>query len=199
MTRIFIRGLAVVLLAICLISGGCSSLKENSNIKAWKELIDFSPKKNDTETENPQKDLLPVSPDECEATVVIDLYFVGPDGENLQVEKRTVGKTEGIARCAIEELTKGPKTAEYLSVLPKDTRILDINIKPDGLCIVDMSSEIRKVNNAHQEELIVYAIANTLGQFQSVEKVLFMINGQEAKSIGGFIDISYPIEPDVGI
>ncbi len=199
MTRKLINGLAVIVLAICLISGGCFSPAENSSIKAWKDLIKLSPEKENTDKENNKGKSLPFEPAEFKESIDIDLYFAGPDGRGLEVEKRTIDKTEGIARSTIEELTKGPCTAGYINVLPEGTRLLDINIKPDGLCIVDMSSEIRNVSNAHQEELVVYAIANTLGQFPTVKNVSFMINGQKANSIGGFIDISNLVEPDYNL
>jgi spore germination protein GerM len=195
MTRIIITGLAVLILAICIISGGCSSLQENSSIKAWKELINISPEKKESPENTNETGGLQVKPDEFKESISIDLYFAGADGKNLVVEKRTIEKTEGIARTTLKELIKGPSTSEYINVLPEGTEILDINIKPDGLCILDMSSEIRNVSSAHQEELIVYAITNTLGQFPTVSNVSFMIDGQKALSIGGFIDISQPVEP----
>ncbi len=101
----------------------------------------------------------------------------------------------GIARSTINELFKGPETPGYLSVVPEGTRLLDINVKPDGLCIVDMSHEARQVANKQQEEMMVMAIVNTIGQFPTVKEVTFRINGEPVQEIGGFMDLSQPIKP----
>ena len=73
---------------------------------------------------------------------------------------------------------------------------MDINLKPDGLCIVDLSSEARQVSDRSQEELMIDAVAKTLGQFPTVQERTFMINGENVDSIGGYVDLSAPIRPN---
>lgn len=210
MTKKFICALAIVVLAICLLSGGCSTA--NDTLKAWKELIKISPQKDSAQKDNQEVGLsiekLLKSQTKSDnkdnsvkksETVQVKLYFVGPDGKKLVMEKRTIPKVEGIARRTIEELIKGPKKAENLSVFPEGTKLLDINIKPDGLCVIDLNSRARQVDNQQQEEFMIYAIANTLGQFPTVSGVDFMINGERVDSIGQFVNLSQPIEPDYSI
>lgn len=210
MTKKFICALAIVVLAICLLSGGCSTA--NDTLKAWKELIKISPQKDSAQKDNQEVGLsiekLLKSQTKSDnkdnsvknsKTVQVKLYFVGPDGKKLVAEKRTIPKVEGIARKTIEELIKGPKKAENLSVFPEGTKLLDINIKPDGLCVIDLNSRARQVDNQQQEEFMIYAIANTLGQFPTVSGVDFMINGERVDSIGQYVNLSQPIEPDYSI
>lgn len=199
MAKKFISILAVVVLAICLISGGCFSPVENQDVKAWKDLLKLSP-----ETEKPDKSESTANePEEKSVTIKestdIKLYFAGPNGASLVLEKRAVEKTEGIARKTIEELINGPQTPENLAVFPEGTELRDINIKPDGLCIVDLSPDIRQIDNANQEKLMIYSMVNTLGQFPTVEHVSFMINGELVNYIAGFMDVSDPVSPDYSL
>jgi spore germination protein GerM len=212
MTRKFICVLAIIVLAICLLSGGCFS-PGNDTVKAWKDLIKISPQKDTTQKANQEPELSiekllksqTGSKDKVKgsvpkgATIQVELYFIGPDGKKLVAEKRTIPKVEGIARRTVEELIKGPQKAENLGVFPDGTKLLDINVKPDGLCVVDLNSRARQVDNQHQEEFMVHAIANTLGQFPTISGIDFMINGERVDSIGQFVDLSQPVEPDYSI
>ena len=95
-------------------------------------------------------------------------------------------------------IAEGPPV-ESVQVFPDGTRLRDINIKPDGLCIVDLSAEARGVVNKEQEKLMIYGIANTLNQFPSVKEVSFMINGEKVDSIGGYMDLSSPLQANYDI
>ncbi|MBC7075574.1 MAG: GerMN domain-containing protein [Syntrophomonadaceae bacterium] len=201
MTRKFITGLMIAGLVVCVVSGGCFSSENTRNIKSWKELLKLGQQESDSgasKSEN-QGDSTQENPIDFKETIDIDLYFVEADGKGLAAEKRTIEKTEGIARRTLEELIKGPVTPAYSPVFPEGTKLLDINIKSDGLCIVDFSSEVRHVNSALQEKLMVYAVVNTLGQFPTVKKVSFMIDGEAVKTLGGYVDISNPVMPDYNL
>ncbi len=193
--------LAVIVTAICLISGGCSTFAGDNSLKAWKELLSLAPEP-DTVDDNSgtslEELLLDKQVDQQDTTeyLVVSLYYVDATGSGLVSEDRKIVKTEGIARQTIQELLKGPENSEYSSSFPPGTKLLDINIKEDGLCIVDLSSEVRQVQDEQQEKLVVYSIANTLGKFPSVRRVSFMIDGQPTENIGGYMDLSKPLEPD---
>lgn len=194
--------LAVILLAICLISGGCSAPSDKRvDINSWKDLLSLSPEKSKTIPPNgPEQEVKPgKNPEAGQELIEVKLYFVGPDGKSLVMEKRSIAKTEGIARNTLQELIKGPAGNENLPVVPEGTRLRDINLKPDGLCIVDLSSQARQAGSAEQEKLMVYAITNTLGQFPTVKDVSFMIDGQGVETVAGFLELSKSIKPDYSI
>lgn len=196
MNRSVVCCLATAILAVCLIAGGCISDQEREKLISWKDLLKLSeaPKGEKDSLDNSAN--LPPELNPFEETIDIQLYYPGPERNKLVMELRTIGKTEGIARKTIEELIKGPVNPSSLKVFPEGTRLLDINIKPDGRCIVDFSSEIRSVASARDEELMVYATVNTLGQFATVSSVEFMVNGQRVNRIAGYMDLSKPVEPD---
>ena len=196
MTQRFLVIIAVLVLAICLISGGCGSNSEQ-HIKRWRDLVYLLP---ETKQENQEAtlDMIPTVEPLPEAepdqeTIEVVLYFGRGDGLSLVEEMRSIPKEEGIARRTINELMKGPDTPEYLSIVPEGTRLLDINLKPDGLCIINLSREACQVTSREQEEMMVMAIANTVGQFPAVKEVTFMIEGEFVQEIGGFIDLSQPV------
>ncbi len=178
--------LAVIILAICLISGGCSVPSEKRvDINSWKDLLSLSPEKSkNLPSDGMKKGVKPEEiPETGQELIEVELYFIGPDGKNLVMEKRSIGKTQSMARNTLQELIKGPAENQNLSSIPEGTRLRDINLKPDGLCIVDLSSQARQVSSAEQEKLMVDAIANTLKQFPTVEDVTFMIDGQKVDSM----------------
>lgn len=205
MNRKFIIVLAVIIVGICLISGGCSTFAGENSLQVWKELLSIEPKepkeekisdKNGTSLE----DLLANQSEKEEAAdtaeyVTVNLYYADGDGATLAAEVREIVKTESIARKTLDELFKGPKSPEYYNVFPEGSKLRDINIKNDGLCVVDLSSQIKQVK-AEDEELMVYAIVNTLGEFPAIKAVSFLVEGEQVDRIAGRLDLSQPIEPD---
>ncbi len=187
--------LALVLLSICLLSGGCAK-PDQAKIKEWQDLLKIPLDKE--KAAKTEKTVLPSKNENSksagEQSLQINLYFADSSGNKLIVEERDITKVEGIARRTMEELLKGPANVEAVQVIPDGTRLLDINIKPDGLCIVDLSSEARGVMNEEQEKMMVYGVTNTLGQFPSIKKVSFMIDGQKVDRIGGYMNLSSPVQ-----
>lgn len=204
MNRSIIIIAAVVILGICLLSGGCSTFVGDQSMKAWKDLLSLAPKEDKVSEEDTRlEDLLVDSTSDVQQetaeSLVLALYYADSAGESLVSEDRKIKKTEGIARETLNELLKGPVNSDCKTVFPEGTRLLDINIKPDGKCIVDLSAEVRQVKSAQEEKLLVYSIANTLGGFPTVKSVSFMIEGQACDSIAGYVDLSSPIKPDYTI
>lgn len=192
--------LALALLSICLLSGGCAK-PDQSKIKEWQDLLKIPVDKE--KASQKEKNVLPSKNEKSqsgtEQSLTVSLYFADSTGNKLIVEERDIAKVEGIARKTLEELIKGPANVESIQVFPDGTRLRDINIKPDGLCIVDLSAEACGVVNKGQEKLMIYGIANTLSQFPSVKEVSFMINGEKVDSIGGYMDLSSPLQANYDI
>jgi len=132
----------------------------------------------------------------------VTLYFAGQEGNSLLPEVRTIQKTEGIARATMEQLIAGPGPgSELLPTIPQGTSLLDINVKEDGLCIVDFSGELLSegADGVIPDNLMVYSIVNTLAEFPTIEKVQFRINGQEVESLGDNLPAMAPLTPNPGL
>ncbi len=114
MTKKFVIALAIVVLAICLISGGCLAPPEKSGaLPSWKDLIKMAPElepskvtgDKESKSQNPSG---PAKTGEARLeSTDVELYFLAADGQSLVLEKRSIEKTEGIARRTLEELIKG--------------------------------------------------------------------------------------------
>jgi germination protein M len=198
MTKKFIVIIALLLVAVSLLSGGCSQ-SDNTKIKAWKDLLKLptasdSPSSPSGPSTVPSEQL-PVN----EEKIMVKLYFLDSQGNKLVVEERNITKTQGIARQTMNELLKGPSEQSMQASIPVGTRLLDINVKPEGLCIVDLSSDVNKITSRQKGQLMVQAIASTLGQFPSIKEVSFLVNGEKASTLGGLIDVARPVSVDYSL
>ncbi len=129
----------------------------------------------------------------------VTLYFADAKGNTLVPEVRTIEKSEGIARATIGELIKGPSPGNgLLPTVPQGTSLLDINVKEDGLCIVDFSSEFlgEVSGEVIDDNLMVYSVVNTLTEFPAIDRVEFRIDGENVESLGENISASAPIHGD---
>ena len=201
MNKKLIITVAVMLLAVCLISGGCQPNEKVENVKSLKDLVNLLPERPVDKTATVEESVVVNNELVAESSEMreVVLYFVEPEGNKLIAEKRLIPKQEGMARKTLEELFKGPQTDEYSGVVPEGTRLRDINIKPEGLCIIDLSKEAIKIENAVEEKLMINAMIKTVGQFPTVEQVTFMIEGQPVTAIGDYVDLSKPLPTSVNL
>ncbi|MDR1615917.1 MAG: GerMN domain-containing protein [Syntrophomonadaceae bacterium] len=189
MGKKFIGALAVIILAACLLGGGCDDITEKQSIKTWRDLL--NPVTGQTgdraEAEKENKYAPPPAVTEAGETVEVKLFFYDADTKALKEEKKKIPKTESIARDTIGHLLAGLAGKDRAAVFPAGTELLDINIKKeDGLCVVDLSAEARNTEDPSQARQIVESVANTLGQFPAVKKVKILIAGQDIETIPEF-------------
>ena len=128
------------------------------------------------------------------------LYFASADGLALEGEIRAIPRQEGMARATLNQLIAGPQIAGLLPTIPNGTILRDINIR-DGVCIVDFSWDIvaHHPGGLQNEQLTIFSIINTLSQFESIEQVKILIEGQEVNTLTGHIDISEAMAPYRGL
>lgn len=196
MTKKIIMAAAMIIMAVCLLSGGCSQV-ENNKINSWRDLLKIPASSEETAQNTSEPAVIPDgNSGEAVEKISVRLYFIDPKQNKLAVEERSIDKVEGIARQTMAELIKGPSSAEYEAVFPAGTRLLDINIKPEGLCIVDLSSEADKIAGQEQGNFMIQAVADTLGQFPSIKEVSFLINGEKVNTLGGAVSIAKPVQVD---
>lgn len=125
------------------------------------------------------------SANEEEELVQRELYLI--DANGLVVPQTfELPKTESVLRQALEYLVADGPISDILpngfqAVLPPGTSV-DVNLKEDGLVIVDFSTEFNDYD-PEKELQIVQAITWTLTQFDNVDKVKIQINGYEQKTM----------------
>ncbi|HQK63893.1 MAG TPA: GerMN domain-containing protein, partial [Candidatus Staskawiczbacteria bacterium] len=99
--------------------------------------------------------------------------------------KRTIPKTEGVARAAIEELLKGPTQQEiksgYYTSINSGVKLNDISIQKTNppSALVDFDDKLEfQVGGSCKVGAIRAQITQTLKQFPSIEDVIISINGR---------------------
>lgn len=160
--------------------------------------------KGNVKTESNSPTVVIETPNNISATgeaKTLTLYFIDSSGSKLTAEQRKVAKVTGVARSSMEELIKGPKQAGLKPALPASTRLLDINVKPDGLAIVDFSGDLIKdlPASATSEKLAVYSIVNTLTQFPTVQKVELRVDGKKVDTLLGYVKIDQALDRNTSL
>ena len=134
--------------------------------------------------------------------ISVRLYFEAPDREGLLAEEREVAFSADLARqlrTVVEELAKG-STSGLVPTLPAGTRVLEVFVQARGVAWVDLSSEAASglPGGSKAEMLTVYSVVNTIvTNFPAVSRVQIVVNDQPVTSLGGHVDISRPLPPDM--
>ncbi|MDO4733497.1 MAG: GerMN domain-containing protein, partial [Bacillota bacterium] len=123
------------------------------------------------------------------------LYYMSAEGDSLEAERREIPKETGLARATVQQLLSGPRDEDLLPVIPSGISLRSINIS-GGTCTVDLSAELSDLAaiSPAEQELALYSLVNTLSQFDSVDYVQVLINGQKLSEFGG-VDASQALAP----
>lgn len=128
----------------------------------------------------------------------IKLYFLENGGLGLISETRDIEVKQNISLeyQIVEQLIEGPENEECMAIIPKDTKIRNIETK-EGTCYVDLSSEFIPSNiDASNEAFIIYSIVNSLTELNYINKVQFLIEGKKADTLKELPDFSKTYERD---
>ena len=126
-------------------------------------------------------------------TVQTVVYY--PDGEGYLVPvTRQIDKTDGIAKATLALMVSSSANdlaAARLGLkttVPEGTKI-DLDIA-DQKARVDLSKEALSCASAEQEYLMVASVAQTLCEFDSVDEVSFLFDGQKRSKLTHGTDVS---------
>lgn len=130
------------------------------------------------------------SPDTTVSTIV---YYQDNSGYLVPVMKR-IENQQGIARATLSMMVSSPRNdmeAARLglrTVLPEGTDIeLDIS---GGVARVDLSGNVSSLPDAAAESNMVSAVVQTLTEFDTVNTVRFLIDGQETEKLAHGTSVS---------
>ncbi|NLM26440.1 MAG: GerMN domain-containing protein [Firmicutes bacterium] len=127
----------------------------------------------------------------------IQLYFVKstPTDFLLVPVTRRLPASEATPLYTLQLLIQGPLPEEDLQrSVPAEAEVLSLSIN-NSLAIVDFSSELstKFVGGSQLESHLVNAIVLTLTQFPEINQVQILLNGKNVESIGGHVNIEYPL------
>jgi germination protein M len=159
------------------------------------ETPDATPEPEPEPTPTPSPTVAPVptpppaptpTPTDDDRVMFVSIYLVRD--EKVGTARRQIPRTEQVATAAINELLNGATGFEesvgLSSEVPDGTRLLGISIA-NGTATVDLSGEFESGGGSLSMMLRVAQIVYTLTQFDTVDDVLFHIDGQPVQAIGG--------------
>lgn len=128
--------------------------------------------------------------EEMPAELEVDLYFSDQEAMNLIPEKRVVD-TEDLYYNTLRELIAGPSEDSLLKTIPEGTEVEDIDLA-EGQAEVSFNQALseRHWGGSSGELMTVYSIVNTLTQFDEIDEVKILIEGQEVESLVGHMDLT---------
>ena len=150
----------------------------------------------------PASEPAPAAAEDPARRISVRLYFEAKDRDGLLAEERDIAFSPDLGhqiRTVVEELAKGP-TSELAATLPAGTRVQEVFVEAHGVACVSLSSEVAMglPGGSRAELLTVYSIVNTIvTNFPAVSRVQLVVNDQPTTSLGGHVDLSRPLPPDM--
>ncbi|MCI0418053.1 MAG: GerMN domain-containing protein [Acidobacteria bacterium] len=139
----------------------------------------------------------------------VRLFFPSIRQDNLlESEEREIRSSElssEEAKQIVAELIAGPKAGPKegrLAALPSETRLRELFVTTKGLAVVDLTREasLHHPGGLTLELASIYSVVNSLTQNVSgIESVQILIEGAEAETLAGHIDLSHPFAEDLSM
>ncbi len=109
----------------------------------------------------------------------IQLYFTNEEGNRLVSEKRSLYYSSNVLleQIVVEQLIKGPKTADHYPTLPATSSVLSVTTV-DNICYVNLNKAFIEQALSVQQEIPIYSIAQSLIENCNVEKVQIAVEGE---------------------
>lgn len=134
-----------------------------------------------------------INEDVSNDTMQIALFFVKDNGQNFYLEREVheTETTDSVAKRALELLINADiKDKDAIRPLPENTKVLGISIN-DGVATVDFSKDVKDFNTgASLESTSLQAIANTLTEFNTIDEVKILVEGEEVETLWGHVNLS---------
>jgi hypothetical protein len=135
------------------------------------------------------------------AHITATLFYGSADGQALVPVRREVPLADGVVPQGREILAVQlqPAPEPYVSVIPEGTTLRAFYITDQGDAFVDLSGEVssRHAGGSSTELLTVYALVQAVtSNLPSLRRVQILIDGREADTLAGHIDLRRPLAAD---
>ena len=150
---------------------------------------------------DPGEPSLPGPDTQAERRINVRLYFETEQSEGLLSEERTIVFSDDLARqirTLVEELVRGSETG-LQPTLPPETKVLEVFVTSRGVAYVNLSGEAAALPGGSRSELhTVYSVVNSVvANFPAVRRVQILVEDRMVPSLGGHVDLSRPLPPDM--
>jgi hypothetical protein len=138
------------------------------------------------------------------AHITATLFYATPDASGLVGVRREVPLADGTTEQGrrILEAQMEPAPEGYLSAIPDGTTVRAFYLTERGDAFVDLGPEVttRHPGGSAAELLTVYAIVNAVtANLPSVQRVQILIDGKEADTLAGHVDLRRPLTRDTSL
>lgn len=136
-------------------------------------------------------------------TVQVALFFATADAEGLAREGRQVTACEALPDCVrslVDEVANGP-VGDLHPTLPPNAVVRDVRVEGET-AVVDFGSDLVAglPGGSSSEMAAVYSVVNTIClNYPQIKGVKFLIDGAEAETLTGHLDLRLPIPPDFSL
>ena len=144
----------------------------------------------------------------------VSLYFESPQDDLLHPEARDVpAALDDVAflRSVAAAVMDGPRRPELVKPFPDGWSLRGAYLLRDGLAVVDLSPPSpdapkepgvpagpRWPAGSHEEDAAIQSLAVTLAKnLPAVTRVVLLVAGDAAETLGGHADLTHPIAPDL--
>lgn len=143
-------------------------------------------------------------PADSVAHITATLFYGSADGQALVPVRREVPLADGVVPQGREILAAAlqPAPEPHVSVVPEGTALRAFYITDQGDAFVDLSGELssRHAGGSSTELLTVYAIVHAVtANLPSIRRVQILIDGREADTLAGHVDLRRPLAPDLSL
>lgn len=110
----------------------------------------------------------------------VQLYYGSEGNESFISEERAITYREGEDKyeATLQELIIGPANQSYIANIPKNTGVYG-TIKQNKNLIVNLSSDFLSFGGSVAEIVAVGSVVNTLTQFDEIDRVKILVEGEE--------------------
>lgn len=111
----------------------------------------------------------------------LKLYFALKGNTGLDIENRDIKYKDAKSKYinTLGELVKGPAdSSKFETSISKDTKVLDARTE-NGNLTVDFSKEFNTFSGSLHEGAVVASVVDTMLQFEEIDKVRILVEGQE--------------------
>jgi spore germination protein GerM len=135
----------------------------------------------------------------------VSLFFRSVTKEGmLELERRKIYSSDQVAveaKQIVAELIAGSKEG-WDAVLPPETKLREVFLTSEGLAVVDLTKEASSNHpgGISQEIASIYAVVDSLIEnLPSVQQVQILVEGIEAETLAGHVDLTHPFSRDLSI
>lgn len=144
----------------------------------------------------------------------VSLYFESPADDLLHPEARDLpAAVDDVAflRSVAAAVMDGPRRQELVRPFPEGWSLRGAYLLREGIAVIDLSPpplpaprepgtppSPRWQAGSHEEDFAIQALAVTLAKnLPAVTRVVLLVGGEAAETLGGHADLLHPIAPDL--